>query len=86
MNYLAGLAFHRSMELDGREANNVSLSGRERECLSWTAEGKTSVEIATILGLSEHTINNYLASACRRLNAVTRAHAVAKAMRCRIVS
>jgi len=30
------------------------LSGRERDVLAWAAEGKSSWEIATILGLSEH--------------------------------
>ena len=30
------------------------LSGRERDVLAWAAEGKSSWEIATILGLSEY--------------------------------
>lgn len=57
------------------------LSIRERECLTWTAEGKTSEEIAIILELSVHTVNHYLTSAARKLNAVNRLHAVARAMR-----
>ncbi len=57
------------------------LSARERECLTWTAEGKTSEEIAIILELSVHTVNHYLTSAARKLNAVNRLHAVARAMR-----
>lgn len=58
-----------------------ALSARERECLSWTAEGKTSEEIAIILELSVHTVNHYLTSAARKLNAVNRLHAVARAIR-----
>ncbi|MEO0328680.1 MAG: helix-turn-helix transcriptional regulator [Pseudomonadota bacterium] len=52
------------------------LSKRERECLQWTSEGKTSYEIGIILGLSENTINNYIATVGRKLGAVNRAHMV----------
>ena len=52
------------------------LTRRQRECLRWTALGKTSGEIAGILGLSEHTINNYLASAAEKLGAVNKTHLV----------
>lgn len=57
------------------------LSARERECLTWTAEGKTSEEIAIILHLSAHTVNHYLKSAATKLNAVNRLQAVARAIR-----
>ncbi len=57
------------------------LSERELECLRWTAVGKTSSEIATILDLSEHTINHYLIGATKKLDAVNRTQAVAKAIR-----
>lgn len=58
-----------------------NLSKREAECLTWTAMGKTTYEISIILGLSEHTINNYIACACHRLGAATRSHAVAIAIK-----
>ncbi len=57
------------------------LTARETDCLSWTAEGKTSAEIAEILGLSEHTVNHYLNRAARKLATVNRTHAVARALR-----
>jgi LuxR family transcriptional regulator, quorum-sensing system regulator BjaR1 len=57
------------------------LTERERECLVWTSSGKTSVEIARILSLSEHTVNHYLNNAARKLNAVNRTQAVAFAIR-----
>ena len=66
-------------ELDSR-ATEV-LSEREIDCLNWTAAGKTSVEIAEILGLSEHTINHYLNRATKKLDTVNRTQAVAKALR-----
>ncbi|EDQ35019.2 DNA-binding HTH domain-containing protein [Hoeflea phototrophica DFL-43] len=57
------------------------LTERERECLVWTSSGKTSVEIARILSLSEHTVNHYLNNAARKLDAVNRTQAVALAIR-----
>jgi DNA-binding CsgD family transcriptional regulator len=57
------------------------LSGRELECLRWAAEGKTTDVIATILGISGHTVNLYFQSAIDKLSAVNRTQAVAKAMR-----
>lgn len=59
----------------------ISLSEREIQCLSWTAAGKTSSEIAGILGLSEHTINHYLNHVGKKLDAVNRTQAVVKAMK-----
>ncbi|MBO6718557.1 MAG: autoinducer binding domain-containing protein [Rhizobiaceae bacterium] len=58
-----------------------SISKRELECLMLTASGLTSEEIAERLGLSVHTANQYLTNTTRKLNAVNRTQAVAKAMR-----
>lgn len=57
------------------------LTGRERECLKWIAGGKTSVEVASIMDLSEHTVTHYLTNAANKLNAANRVHAVTIAMR-----
>ncbi len=57
------------------------LTERETDCLNWTSAGKTSAEIAEILNLSEHTVNHYLNRATRKLDAVNRTQAVAKAIR-----
>ena len=59
----------------------VKLTKRERECLEWASQGKTSFEIATILGLSENTINNYIASIVRKMGASNRLHMVGIALR-----
>lgn len=58
-----------------------SISKRELECLRLTAAGRTSEDIARILGLSIHTANQYLTTAASKLDAVNRTHAVAKAIR-----
>jgi LuxR family transcriptional regulator, quorum-sensing system regulator SdiA len=61
--------------------NTGKLTAREREVVKWTSEGKTSAEIAIILGLSEHTINSHITAAVRKLNAVNRVHLVTIAFR-----
>ena len=57
------------------------LSPREKECLKWTADGKTSSEIGKILSLSEHTVNHHLYGGMQKLDAANRIHAVAIAVR-----
>ncbi len=61
------------------------LSGREIECLRWSAAGKSSEEIAIILDISAHTVATYLKSAMRKLDAVNRMQAVARACRYRLL-
>lgn len=59
----------------------TALAPREIDCLRWSAAGKTSGEIAAILGVSENTVNSYLAAAAQKLNAVNRVQTVAQAIR-----
>ncbi|MBT9291504.1 LuxR family transcriptional regulator [Prosthecodimorpha staleyi] len=59
----------------------IHLSRRERECIQWTAAGKTSWEIGQIIGVSEATVNEYLYAAARRLNTRTRPQLIARCMR-----
>jgi LuxR family quorum sensing-dependent transcriptional regulator len=74
--------FNRLMEIGAVfKDNSVVLSEREIQCLNWTAAGKTSAEIAGILGLSEHTVNHYLNHVTKKLDAVNRTQAVVKAMK-----
>ena len=63
-----------------RPLNRVALTERELETLTWAARGKTSSEIATILGLSERTVNFHCDQAMKRLDVTNRAQAVAKAV------
>lgn len=56
------------------------LTERERDCLLWTAEGKTSWETAKILRISERTVKFHLQNACEKLNACNRTHAIARAV------
>jgi DNA-binding CsgD family transcriptional regulator len=61
------------------------LTDREIECLSWIGEGKTSDEIALIIGISRNTVNNYITSIMNKTGARTRSEAVAFAVRQRII-
>lgn len=72
--------------IEERNRSSASdLNPRELECLAWAAAGKTSSEIATIISLSEHTVNHYLNSCCKKLNCVNRTQAVARAIRQRLI-
>lgn len=63
-----------------RHPDIENISQRERECLAWSARGKTVDEIATILDLSADTVRVYLKRINRKLNTANRTHAVAKAV------
>lgn len=58
-----------------------SLTQRERECLLWTARGKSASTISVILGLSENTINFYVKNAMKKLGTTNRVIAVVLAVR-----
>jgi LuxR family quorum sensing-dependent transcriptional regulator len=60
---------------------DTNISQRENEVLQWIAEGKTSAEIATIMSLSEHTVNHYAMLAVQKLECVNRTQAVVRSMR-----
>lgn len=54
-----------------------NLSERERECLFWVSEGKTSWEVAKILGITERTVNFHLNSAIRKTGCRNRYQTIA---------
>ncbi|ORJ58313.1 LuxR family transcriptional regulator [Geothermobacter hydrogeniphilus] len=57
----------------------VPLTGREKDCLLWTAKGKTSWEISSILHIGERTVIYHLNNVLRKLGAANRQQAVARA-------
>ena len=65
-------------EAQGAEDSPPALTPREADCLAYVAEGKTDWEIAVILSLSEATVRFHIDNARAKLDAATRAHAVAK--------
>jgi DNA-binding NarL/FixJ family response regulator len=64
---------------------SVELTDREIETLTWVARGKTSSEIAEILGLTKRTIDFHSDSARAKLGVATRTEAAIKAMTGRLI-
>lgn len=62
------------------------LTPRERECLQWTANGKTAWETAQILKLSEATVSKYLDQVAKKLRCVSKSQSVAKGIRLGIIA
>lgn len=56
------------------------LTRRERDCLAEVARGRSSKQIARQLDLSAYTVDEYVASAMRKLGAASRTEAVALAL------
>jgi len=56
-----------------------TLNDREIETLTWVARGKTSAQIAKIIGLSKRTVDFHLDNAREKLGAATRTQAAIKA-------
>ena len=93
VHLLSSYLFNRIMaisdysELPGQiETDDELLSPREKECLTWAASGKTAAEIGIILDISANTATHYLTTAGQKLNATNRVHAVAEALRRRLLT
>ncbi|MCF8479467.1 MAG: LuxR family transcriptional regulator [Rhodospirillum sp.] len=56
------------------------LSPREQEMLRWTAEGKTSGEISSIVRISVKSVESHLENAKRKLGTYSKTHAVVVAL------
>lgn len=65
--------------------NDVRLSEREVETLTWAARGKTSAEIAVILDLTKRTVDFHIDNARAKLGVTTRVQAVVKAAAGRLI-
>lgn len=73
------------LKLYGISDERPKLTRREIECLYWTSQGKTCADVAEILNVAENTARFYLTSARNKLNCLTIAHCVAKAISLRII-
>jgi LuxR family quorum sensing-dependent transcriptional regulator len=88
LHLLAHSAFKRAKELTETpiKRRKGSLTGRELECLRWTALGKTDAEIGTILSISARTARFHIENAKRKLGVSTRIQAVAEALKLRAIA
>jgi DNA-binding CsgD family transcriptional regulator len=80
----AELPARNPVELATREP--AGLSVREREVLCWAQQGKTYWEIGCILGISQRTVKFHFARIKAKLDVVSTAHAIAKAMRTGLIT
>jgi LuxR family quorum sensing-dependent transcriptional regulator len=87
IHIMALYAFERLNELVRRAPTaRAGLTAREREVLTWVAQGKSAWEIGEILGVAKRTIDEHTQTAMKKLGAANRTHAVAIAMRDRLIA
>lgn len=83
----AGLYYHVHVaaRLDGALVPQLhatsELTQRERQCLAWTAQGKTVADIAVLVAIAPRTVVFHLENARRKLGAASIAQCVAVALR-----
>jgi LuxR family transcriptional regulator, activator of conjugal transfer of Ti plasmids len=83
---LVGLYFHTHVAVRLNVSSTgpqvgIELSQRERQCLAWTAQGKTVADIAILVGIAPRTVVFHLENARRKLGAASIAQCVAEALR-----
>lgn len=80
--YKAGVFFdaYFSAKIKSQSKNSARLTLRERECLTWLSRGKLINETASIMQVTERTINNFIFLIKEKLNASSIPHAVTLAV------
>jgi len=79
-NYLHEAVHRIVLSKEAFPLQKAQLTEREKECLLWAAEGKTSWEISNIIHTSERTVVFHLQNASKKMGVSTRQHAVARAL------
>ncbi|HYD27235.1 LuxR family transcriptional regulator [Brevundimonas sp.] len=77
------LAYHVSQALEALPATPTgvrALTIRESDVLAWVAGGKTTRDVATILGISEHTVGEHLKNIRRKLGTSNNTHSTVRAL------
>jgi LuxR family quorum sensing-dependent transcriptional regulator len=86
LHLVAMYGFERLCRLLGpQRPEERSLTPREREVLSWAAAGKSAWEISETLNIAKRTVDQHSQSACRKLRAANRTHAVAIAFERKLI-
>jgi LuxR family transcriptional regulator, quorum-sensing system regulator BjaR1 len=67
------------------DVDDVHLTGREREVLTLLAQGLQLDEIGNRLGIGSETVRTHVRKATSRLGAANRTHAVAIAIRHKLI-
>ena len=86
IHLVALYGYERVRQLAGvATATKPRLTRREREVLQWAARGKSAWEIGEILAIGRRTVEEHIATATRKLGAVNRPHAIALALRDKLI-
>jgi LuxR family quorum-sensing system transcriptional regulator CciR len=75
------LSYSHARRLHAAAPSTICITDRERECLTWTARGKSAWTIGKILDISEHTVNFHLKRSMAKLGATNRMQAIVSALR-----
>ena len=70
---------------EGRENSRSTLSQRELEVLGWIKNGMKTTDISETLSISERTVKFHIKNIKQKLNAGSRAHAVAIALERKLI-
>jgi DNA-binding NarL/FixJ family response regulator len=74
---------HRKFQPDFSSAEplvKLGLTPRAAETLLWVAQGKTNVDVATILGVTESTVKKHMQEIFQKLGIETRGAAIVRAL------
>jgi DNA-binding CsgD family transcriptional regulator len=63
----------------------VGITEREREVLTWAARGLSSRDTGEVLDIAKRTVDEHMQTAARKLGAANKTHAVAIAIRDRLI-
>ncbi len=72
---LVEIVRHRLQALDPSHQDDVVLTPREIETMNWVARGKSSADIAVLIGVSERTVNFHVNNVIQKLGVATRLQA-----------
>lgn len=59
---------------------SITMTPRERECLKWSADGKTAWEIGQILNITERTVVFHMSNVIQKLGASNKTQAIVRAV------
>jgi len=85
LHLMAMYAFERARLILAPSPRPNPLTLREQETLRWAALGKSAADTGEILGVTERTITAHIGSACQKLSAANKTHAVARALHHRLI-
>ena len=69
----------------GKKYGYGHLTGREIECMQWLARGKSSAEIAALIGISHFTVNRHIENCKNKLRSYKQTYLIAKCLELGII-